>query len=181
MAFALGVFAALAVVVAVVVLSSRRSSPPKPPPPAKLPAVVARFANPSAGIFGLLPTGWIASRGPGLVRLASRDGSSVVIVAALASDTPTAVLLGSAVHALRQTYRNPTTKLVPRGGRLSGLPLRGRVLYARNRSGVPLRILVVAARGKRLDYIVEAFNDRSAPLRDLEAAQEIISSIRLTG
>lgn len=159
---------------------SSGGSPSKSPPPAKLPPVIATFANRSSGIFGLLPTGWSAGRGPGLVRLASRDGTSVVLIAALPSQAAPSALLASAVHSLRQTYKNPTTKLSA-GSTLNGLPVRSRVLYGANRRGVPIRILVIAAQRRRFGYIIEAFNSRKAPLKDLEESQEIVSSLRLTG
>lgn len=177
--FALGA-AVVVVIVLVVVLLTSGSSKPKPPPPAKLPGIAARFANPPAGISGLLPGGWSAVRSSGVVRLASHDGVAVVVIAAVQSHVPDYQLLATEVHSLRQTYKNPITKLV-NGSTLSGLPVRARVLYTNNEHKVPIRILVIAAQGKHVDYLVEAFNSRKAPLRDLEGAQEVISSTRLTG
>jgi hypothetical protein len=172
----LGSIVALAVVAAVVLFSSKGSQPQ--PPPVKLPKLVATFANPAAGIVGFVPVGWNAERGPGVVRLASRDATSVVLIAAIPTHVTPAVLLARAVHSLRQTYKDPVTKFSP-GNTLGSVPVRSRILYARNQRGVPIRILAVAARVKRLGYIIEAFNARTAPLRDLEESQEIISSLRL--
>lgn len=85
-----------------------------------------------------------------------------------------------AVDSVRRAYGNLTVKHGV-GTTLGGLHARSVVLYAHNRSGVPIRILVAAALGHRTAWVLEAFSARQASQGDLVEAQQVVIALRLTG
>lgn len=183
--FALGVaFTALlvlAIVLLVVGLSGGSGGRVRRlPPPARLAPLPQTFANAAIGVTGRLPRGWAGRRGPGAVAVVNRDGSALIEIYALSNPSGTHELMRSALASVAKSYRGITLKL-GRGTILGGLRANSRVIYARNRRGVPIRILVAGARGRHLGYIVEAFTARRASVRDLEEAQEIVLTLRLSG
>jgi hypothetical protein len=172
------------VILAIILITAGGSSRPAShvlPPPAKLPPLVQSFASPAIGASGQLPSGWTAVRGPGFVRLASRDRTSQIAVVSEATVPGKKLpLLRSALASIRKAYGAYTVKH-GRGTTLGGLPARSVVLYTHNKSGVPIRILVAAAQGPRLAYLLEAFNAQRAPQRDLVETQQIVIALRLAG
>ncbi len=151
------------------------------PAPAALPPLVQSFASSAIGASGRLPGGWTAVRGPGFLRLASRDRTSqIALVSQPSSPGKKLPLLRSALASIRKAYGAVTVKH-GRGTSLGGLPARSVVLYTRNKAGVPIRILVAAAQGRRLAYVLEAFNAQRAPERDLVETQQIVIALRLAG
>ena len=172
------------VILAIVLITAGGSSRPTPrpvPPPAKLPPLVQSFASSAIGVTGHLPSGWTAVRGPGFVRLASRDRTSqIALVSERSVPGKKLPLLRSALASIRTAYGKYTVKH-GRGTTLGGLPARSVVVYTHNKAHVPLRILVAAAQGPRLAYILEAFNAQRAPQRDLVETQQIVIALRLAG
>jgi hypothetical protein len=90
------------------------------------------------------------------------------------------VLLRSTLASIRKIYHNISLK-PGRGTSLGGLPARSAVVYATNQRGIPIRILVAAARGPRLRYVLEAFTAQHAPVHDLVETQQIVIALRLVG
>ncbi|MGI8413092.1 MAG: hypothetical protein ACR2QA_11555 [Solirubrobacteraceae bacterium] len=180
--FALGV-AIPAVIIAVILLLTSGgggSARPKRPPPAKLPRLTQVYESRPIGVVGLIPRDWTARRGSGFVRLANTHGTALIVIQAQTNNLGTHALMLSAVATL--TKQRPGIKpRIALGDRLGGLPANQRVIYTRDARGVPIRILVVGARGKHVGYVLEAITDRRASLRDLEETQEIVSILRLTG
>lgn len=180
--FALGV-AIPAVIIAVILLltTGGGSSPrPKRPPPAKLPRLTQVYASQPIGVVGLIPRDWTARRGSGFVRLASADGSALIVIEAETNHLDTHELMLSGLATLTK-HRPGIKPRIALGDRLGGLPANQRVIYTRDARGVPIRILVVGARGKHVGYVLEAITDRRASLHDLEETQEIVLTLRLTG
>lgn len=165
------------IVAAVALLSSGSDQVVKPPPPAKLPALREAYANPAMGASGLLPAGWSAVKGRGLLRLSDPSGRAVIVVAAVDAGRRTP-LLRTSLASIRRTYRGANIKHGS-GTRLGGLPARSIVLYARNTHRVPLRILLAVAQARRRAYVVEAFTARSATVTQLAETQEAITYLRL--
>jgi hypothetical protein len=180
--FALGAVVPAIVIVAIVVITTGGSSDrAKLPPPAPLPALVQTYKSASIGVSGHLPSDWSALRGQGFVRMTNRDGTAQIAVVAQPSTPGKKLpLLGNALASIRKTYGSVTVKH-GNGTSLGGLPARSLVLYTRNQHKVPIRILLAAAQGPRLAYILEAFNALKAPLHDLVETQQIVIALRLSG
>ncbi len=172
------------VILAIILITAGGSGRPTAralPPPAKLPPLVQSFASSAIGVTGQLPMGWTAVRGPGFVRLASRDHTSqIALVSQPSVPGKKLPLLRSALASIHKAYGAIKVKH-GRGTTLGGLPARSVVLYTRNKAGIPIRVLVAAAQGKHLAYILEAFNAQRAPLRDLVETQQIVIALRLAG
>lgn len=168
----------------VIILITTGSSNPAPsrlPPPAKLPPLQLAFANGGIGLTGRLPRDWTAVRGTGFVQLASkRRDATIEIVARPVFPGFKPKLLGPAVAAIRRSYRSVTVKHAL-GSTLGGLPARSVVLYARNKAGVPIRVLVAAAQGRRRAWVLEAFTAQEATQQALIQAQQIVLSLHLVG
>ncbi len=148
------------------------------PPPAKLPALPKRFADKGVGASGYLPADWTGIGGPGFIRLANRGGTAVVaILSQQGKGGSSQSQLNTAINALRHTYHSVTIKAS--GTALVGMPARSVIIYTQNARHVPLRILVAAPQGAHHQYIVEAFNSRRAPVKDLVETQEVVSALRL--
>jgi hypothetical protein len=151
----------------------------KLPPPAKLPPLTRRFADKAVGASGFLPGDWTGIGGPGFVRLANRGGTSVVAIASAQGVTGSSqAQLDTALGAIRHTYHSITVQQGP-GTMLGGLPATSRVVLATNKKHVPIRILVAAAHGKHHSYVLEAFNPRKAPVKDLVETQQVVLALRL--
>lgn len=177
--FLLGVGGSALIVVAIVLATAGGRTPPRLPPLAKLPPLREAYANPPMGAAGLLPSGWLAIKGPGLLRLSDRSDDAVILVLALSAG-PRVPTLGRALAELRHAYGHLTIKHSP-GRALGGLPARSVVVYAVNRRHVPLRILLAVAQAPHTAYLVEAITPRSAPLRALIESQEALDAMRLRG
>jgi hypothetical protein len=174
-----------AIIVAIILItaggSDHASSQRRLPPPAKLPPLPKTFANAGIGLTGKLPGDWTAIRGPGFVQLASKHGNATIAVVARPlhpkGKTP---LLKPAVDAIRKQYKSVTVKHAL-GTTLGGLPARSVVLYTRNKHGVPIRILVAAAQGRRTGWVLEAFTAQKASEQVLVQAQQIVLALHLRG
>ena len=184
--FSLGALVPAAIILATVLITSGRSSSSSPhvaqqPPPAPLPALVQSYANAGMGATGQLPKDWTAVRGSGFLRLANRDGTAVIVIASVTSGaTHKSPLLRTALASIRKTYGSVTIKH-GNGSVLGGLPGRSVVVYARNKRGIPIRILVAAAQGQHLAYVLESFTARRASERDLVETQQVVTTLRLAG
>ena len=168
------------IIIAVVVITSGGSGKSSPPPPAKLPALVQSYGSPSIGVSGKLPADWSAIRGGGFVRLANRAGTALIVIAAPDTHSSAHALLRSALASMQKTYRNVTVKPAP-GKSMGGLPATSEVVYTTNQRGIPIRVLLAAARGPRLRYLLEAFTSQHAPLNDLVETQQIVLTLKLAG
>ena len=151
---------------------------PKAPPPAKLPPLTKQFADKSVGVTGLLPSDWTGVGGPGFVRLANRSGTAVVAITSQQGITGSSQShLNAAVSSVRSRYHSATVKA--RTTALVGMPAPSVILYAQNTRHLPLRILVAAPQGTHHEYVVEVFNSRKAPLKDLVETQQVVSALHL--
>ncbi|MGI8429796.1 MAG: hypothetical protein ACR2OB_10930 [Solirubrobacteraceae bacterium] len=181
--FALGVAIPVVIIVVIVLFTTGGSgsqAKKRPPRPAKLPPLSQAYTSSSIGVVGLLPADWTARRGSGFVRLGSRDGGALIVIAAESNHSGTHALLLAALKTL--TKHRPEIKLkLGRGTKLGGLPANSRVIYTRDARGTPIRILVAGARGKHLGYVVEAITLRNASVHDLVEAQQVVLTLRLTG
>jgi hypothetical protein len=181
--FALGALVPAAIIVAIILITTGSSNhaPSRLPPPAKLPALPLAFANGGIGLTGRLPRDWTAVRGSGFVQLASKRRDATIEVAARPVFPGTKPpLLKPAVDAIRKAYNSVTVKHAL-GTTLGGVPARSVVLYARNKHGVPIRVLVAAAQGRRTAWVLEAFTAQKASQQALVEAQQIVLSLHLTG
>ena len=165
-------------VVLVILLVTGGSSRRKAPATVVLPRLVQRYANPAMGASGQLPAGWSAVRGPGLLQLRDPHGNALIVIGS--SRDSASRLVATELAAIRKTY---TQVRITRGvgSILGGLPAKSRVVYGRNVHKVPIRILVAGARGKRRNYILEAFTALHIPRNDLLEAQEVVFALRLAG
>jgi hypothetical protein len=180
--FILGAGGAALIVLAIVLATvggAGRHHAKRLPPPAKLPELREEYINKAMGADGLLPAGWIAIKGPGLLRLSDRSGDAVILILALNAG-PRVRTLSQTLGELRQAYGHLTIKH-DIGRRLGGLPARSVVVYAVNRRHVPVRILVAVAQAPDRAYVVEAVTMRSAPLQALVQSQEALNTMHFRG
>ncbi len=109
----------------------------------------------------------------------TRDATIEIVARPVFSGTKPP-LLKPAVDTIRKAYTSVSVKHAL-GSTLGGVPARSVVLYARNKRGVPIRILVAAAQGRHTAWVLEAFTAQKAPQRALVEAQQIILSLHLAG
>ena len=142
--------------------------------------LVSGYNRPDAGIYLRLPKGWSAANERGVVRLRSADSSAIVALVAFPDPTKADPLLLNALKTVLGEYTNTSIKRAP-GTKLAGLPAHSAVVYGRNRRGATIRVLLAGARGHSHAYLLDVFTSQSTSGRDLVEAQEIISTLRLTG
>lgn len=177
------VFAGLVIVVIVGLTvggGSSQSSARHRPPPAPLPRLVQLFGSPAIGVVGAAPRDWSALRGPDFVLVRNRARAAQVLIKALVTRATPKALLAVAVQAAKRTYGQITVKR-GHGTILGRLPARSFVLYTHGARGRRIRILVAAARGRRLGYVLEALTFQPAPLKESIETQQIVLTLRLTG
>lgn len=180
--FAAGLFAAGVLITAgLLALTSGGGSPAKPPfrppPPAKLPKLSEQFYDRSLGITGLATRRWVVGGLGPFLHLVSTDRKAVI---AIGSPGPARTAHGAlhvGIAAIRRAYRNVTLNQAA-GSTLGGRPARSVVMYGTNAGGTRLRILLATAEGRRLAYVMQVFTASNAPLRVLEEAQQIITTLR---
>lgn len=181
--FGAGVLVPVAIVVAVLIATSgggKDSGHAKANASARLPKLSGSFAYSSIGVSGRLPKGWKATQTRGtLVRLSSADRTTVVGIGADRATSARAVL-DAALAATRRTSRPQTVKRLARA-KLAGLPAQSVLLLGRNQRGVPIRVILASARGRKLTYLLEVFTAQRSRVQRLVEAQEILNGLRLTG
>ena len=165
-----------AAIVAVVIIATSGGSSRKP----LLPNLVGSYKNANVGIRVHLPKGWTTDNVRGVLRFRSPDSSAVIALAAFPRPSATGELLLSALRTVLGEYTNTTVKRGP-GTKLAGLPARSTVIYGRNRHGTLIRILLAGAKGRSHAYLLDVFTARNTPGNELVQAQEIISTLELTG
>lgn len=185
LSFAAGVLVPVAIIVAVLIATSggkHKGPQGKANASTRLPKLGGSFAYSSIGVSGSLPKGWRATQNArgSLVRLTSPDRRAVIAVGADRAATNASAVLTTALSTGRATYRTQTVKRLP-SAQLAGLPAQNAVLVGRNRRGVPIRVLLASARGRKLTYLLEVFTAQSSPARRLVEAQQILLALRLTG
>ncbi len=175
------VFAGLVIVVIVLITTSGSDQPAaRLPPPARLPKLVQLFQSTAIGVTGAAPRDWSALRGPDFVLVHDRNQQAQVLVKAVVTQATPKALLSLAVETARKTYHQIAVKRA-RGTVLGGLPARSYVLYTRGARGRRIRILVAAAHGRNLGYVLEALTFVSAPLKASIETQQIVLTLHLTG
>jgi hypothetical protein len=166
------------IVLVIVLATSVDFGGSKLPPPAKLPPLTKRFTDSALGASGLLPADWNGIGGPGFIRLANRGGTAVVAITGHQGITGSSQAhLSAAVNGLRRTYHSVAIKA--RGTTVVGMPGPFVVAYAQNSRHVPLRIVVASPQGAHHEYIVEVFNSRKAPQKDLVETQQVVIALHL--
>lgn len=182
--FAAGALAPVAVIAVVLIATSgsdQHKVAPKSSPAPPLPQLSVPFAYRALGVAGSLPKGWTAtSTGGSLVRLRSTDRSAVIAIGADRAAPTAAAALNPVLAAAQKSYRAPSVTRV-HGGTLAGLPAQSAVFVGHNQQGVPIRILLASARGRKLTYLLEVFTAQRSPARRLVEAREILLALRLTG
>lgn len=183
--FGAGVLVPVAIIAAVLIAMSgggKKDPRPKANAAARLPKLGGSFAYSSIGVSGSLPKGWKATKNArgSLVRLTSPDRRAVIAIGADRAATNAGAVLKTALSTGRATYRTQTVKRLP-SAKLAGLTAQNAVLFGRNRRGVPIRVLLASARGRKLTYLLEVFTAQSSPAQRLVEAQRILLSLRLTG
>lgn len=170
----------VAIVVAVLLATSGGDGHKQGNPSARLPKLSGTFAYRSIGVSGSLPHGWTATKTRGsLIRLTSADRTAVVAIGADSATSDQAVL-DAALATARKTYRPQTVRHLP-AAKLAGLPARDVLLLGRSQRGVPIRVLLASAHGRKLTYLLEVFTAQRSPARRLVEAQQILLALRLTG
>jgi hypothetical protein len=145
-----------------------------------LPRLVSGYNRPDTGIYLRLPKGWSAANERGVVRLSSPGASAIIALAAFPDPSKADQLLLNALKTVLGEYSNTSIKHAP-GTKLAGLPAHSAVVYGRNRRGATIRVLLAGATGHSHAYLLDVFTSQKTPGRELVEAQEIISTMRLTG
>ncbi|PZS24300.1 MAG: hypothetical protein DLM61_22455 [Pseudonocardiales bacterium] len=185
LSFAAGVLVPVAIIVAVLIATSggkHKGPQGKANASTRLPKLGGSFAYSSIGVSGSLPKGWRATQNArgSLVRLTSADRGAVIAIGTDRAATNPKGVLDSALSTARSTYHPQRVQRLPRA-RLGGLPAQDAVLFGRNRGGVPIRVLLASARGRKLTYLLEVFTAQASPALRLLEAQQILLALRLTG
>lgn len=183
--FLAGLLAPVAIIVAVLIATSGSAKHKDPQGKANasaLPRLDRSFAYSSIGAAGRLPEGWKATKNArgSLVRLTSADRGAVIAIGTDRAATNPKAVLDSALATARSTYHPQRVQRLPRA-RLGGLPAQDAVLFGRNRGGVPIRVLLASARGRKLTYLLEVFTAQASPAIRLLEAQQVLLALRLTG
>jgi hypothetical protein len=132
------------------------------------------------------PGTWSDSRVGGLggpLRLTSGDATASVAISAPAIIRKPAgrqIVLRDAIRAIRKNYSGVEVTRVRNPRPIDGYPTRQALISARNKRGIPLRILVAVAWKKKLAYVIEVFTAQNAPARRIVEAQTVLASVRLT-
>jgi hypothetical protein len=178
--FAAGLFLAGVVIAAALIVltgGGGTATPKKPPPPTPLPKLSVQFNDRALGVTGLATRHWvIGGKGP-FLHLVSTDHKAIIAIGTPGAARTAHGALHVAIATIRGTYRNTTLRQAP-GSLLGGRPAYTVVMYATNRRGVRLRILLATAAGRKLAYVMQAFTASDTPVNILVEAQEIISTLR---
>lgn len=138
------------------------------------------FSDPPLGLSGSAAADWVFVRGRRFEQLRSGDATAVIFIYSPGQTLTASQLVETALASIRAKY---TGVSIARGAEssLGGLPAKTRVVSALNAHRVPVRILVVGARGARLNYILEGVTAERGPAQDLAEMQAIVQGLRLTG
>ncbi len=178
LSFGAGLFAAGVIIAGILIVLPSGGSAPRPGPPlAKLPKLTEKFYDQTLGITGLATTRWVVGGVGPILHLTSIDRRALIAIDSPGAARTTHAALHVAIATIRNTYKNVTLKQAT-GASLGGRPAVSVVMYATNIRHARIRILLAAAQGQRLAYVMQAITATNAPLRDLEEAQEIISTLR---
>jgi hypothetical protein len=177
--FAAGLFTAgVLITAALLALTSGGGTATKPlPPPAKLPKLTEAFSDRALGVTGVATRSWVVGGLGPILHLISVDRRAIIAIDAPGSPRIAHGALHAAIGAIRSGFKNVTLKQAP-GSTLGGRPAISVVMYGTNRFGVRVRILVASATGRKVTYVMQVSTASNATLRDLEEAQQIISTLR---
>lgn len=137
------------------------------------------FDDRASGITGRRPASWALSDDAAGLSLTSPDRTTLIEIAAPGPASAADNLLAGTITAIGHGYDDVALQ-ARTSRRIGQLTAQVAVLSARNRKGVPLRILVAAAPGHALAYLVEVFTATSSPPSTVLAAQSVIDSLQLT-
>jgi hypothetical protein len=127
------------------------------------------------------PPGWSVSRTESALVFRSRDRSAVLsIFSPSRAPRGAAAVLQSGLREIRSSYSDIEARPGD-GRRVAGLPTSAVVVSARNRRGVPVRILVAAAQGRRRAWLVQVFTGAEGSTARLVEAQVALGSLMLEG
>lgn len=149
---------------------------PLPPPPRAGEEVVYE----EIGVRVNRPPGWTVSRGGRTLAFRSLDRTAALSISSPPGRRSSAQVLRSALREIRDSYTDVTARPSD-GRRVSGLPTSGVVVSARNRRGVPVRILVAAAQGRRRAWLVQVAAASDGSTARLVEAQVALGSLTLRG
>jgi len=111
----------------------------------------------------------------------SRDRSAVLsIFSPSRAPRGAAAVLQAGLREIRSSYTDIEARPGD-GRRVAGLPTSAVVISARNRRGVPVRILVAAAQGRRRAWLVQVFTAAEGSTARLVEAQVALGSLMLEG
>jgi hypothetical protein len=169
-----------AVALAIVLVTSAGSGRGRNAPGLPAQAPGQSFSNPAIGVNGRLSAGWSAVTGPRFVQLRSPDGTAVIFIFSPGQALTASQLVATELASIQKGYTGVSIAR-PAGSSLGGLPAKSRVVTGRNVHGVPIRVLIIGARGTGRNYVLQAVTAERAPVQDLNQTQRIVQSLRLTG
>lgn len=145
------------------------------------PTLANATTDAKSGITIGWPDGWTQSQArTNAISLASEDKTVAVLVSAPVLAKGDTVIYRDTLKAIRRNYKKPRVQRV-RARRIDRYPItRGALVSGQNKQGVPLRTLLLVAKGKRVAYVIEVTSARNAPQRRLVEAQTILASLKLT-
>lgn len=179
----IGVFVLVNVVVIVGVLLLKGTDEgadaggPKRLAPQRVPQAGRVVVNDTIGASIRAPIGWGVEGRDRAIVLRSPDSTTIMSIAEPPGGGSSGELLGSAVGAVQQRYRDVTAR--PLHGQVAGLPTVSRVLSATNRRGVRLNVLVSSPQGRGRAWLVQVFSGPGARARRLPEAQVALGTLRL--
>lgn len=178
--FAAGGGLLLAAVVVAIVLVTTLGSGAHARKASSSPPLAASFSNPALRLTGSAALGWMFLRGPRFEELRSPDATAVVFIYSPGRSLTASQLVATGLASISAKY---TGVSVAPGGEssLGGLPAKSRVVSALNAHRVPVRILVIGARGAHLNYLLEGVTAERGPAQDLAGVEQIVQGLRLSG
>jgi hypothetical protein len=135
------------------------------------------------GIELRLPKGWKRRDEKGrVVSFRSSDGSVLIAVSAPGPAADYEEIAGAGIDSIESEYGNAEVTDRITSLNLGGLKAKTVAITARNpKSGERMQILVSAAKGEKLAYLVEVFAAGEDSTRSLVEAQTLLNNLTLTG
>ena len=135
--------------------------------------------DPKTGISARWPAAWDRRERDGAVAFRSPNAKMVISISTPAPARDADELRKGAISSIEEEYRKAKIQH-GKGRTIGGLPAKGAVINARQRSGDPARILVAVARGRKRSYLLQVVSAPGTPSDTLIDGQLILSSIRLS-
>ena len=135
------------------------------------------------GVELRLPEGWKRKEEKGgAVSYRSRDGSVLIAISAPGPANDYEEIAGAAIDSIEGEYRKVEVVDRIKNRKLGGARAVTAAISAVNpENGVPLRILLSAAKGEKRAYLVEVFAAGEDPSNSLVEAQALLNNLKLTG